>query len=128
MDKIKKIAVVEDEAAIMDIYKIKLKLSGYQVVTAENGDVAIKIIKKEKPDLVLLDILLPKKDGFEVLDEIRKSEDEKIKSTPVIITSNLSNEEDIQEAKNIGIVDYVIKAKSTPLEIIKKIDKFFNKK
>jgi len=128
MNKIKKIAVVEDEAAIMDIYKIKLKLSGYQVVTAENGDVAIKIIKKEKPDLVLLDILLPKKDGFEVLDEIRKSEDEKIKSTPVIITSNLSNEEDIQEAKNIGIVDYVIKAKSTPSDIIKKIDKFFNKK
>lgn len=124
MNSTKKIALIEDDAGIREMYKIKLELSGYDVITAEDGKRGLELIEKEKPDLVLLDILLPKKDGFEVLGEIKKSEDEKVKSIPVIMLSNLSNEEDVNEAKKLGAGDYLIKAKVDPKEVAEKIDEF----
>lgn len=119
-----KIALVEDDANIREMYKMKLELGGYDVITAEDGKEAVELVKKENPDLVLLDILLPKKDGFEVLKEIKGSKDEKIKSTPVIMLSNLSGREDIDEAKKLGASDYFVKAKTSPKEIVEKVDGF----
>lgn len=120
-----KIALVEDDADIREMYKMKLELNGYDVLTAEDGKEAMELIKKANPNLVLLDILLPKKDGFEVLKEIKDSTDEKVKSVPVIMLSNLSSKEDIEEAKKLGASDYFIKAKTSPREIVEKIGGFF---
>ena len=120
-----KIVLIEDDANIREMYKMKLELSGYVVLTADNGTKALESIKKEKPDLILLDILLPEKDGFEVLEEIKKTTDEKIKSIPVIMLSNLSNEEDLEEAKKLGALDYFVKAKTSPREIAEKVGEFF---
>ncbi len=122
----KKVVVVEDDFDIRKIYELKLSSSGYKVITADNGTKAIRTIKKEKPDLVLLDILIPKKDGFEVIKELKKAKDAKIKLVPVFILSNLSSEEDIYEAKNLGVKEYIIKAKSSPDDVVVKINKFFN--
>lgn len=118
----KKIAIIEDEADIRDMYKIKLELGGYEVVSADNGTDGLKLIKSEKPDLVLLDILMPDKDGYEVLEEIKKSNDPKLKLTPVIVISNLSNENDISEAKELGASDFLVKAKINPSIALEKVN------
>ncbi len=120
-----KIALIEDDVNIREMYKIKLELSGYDVSVAEDGAKALDLIKKENSDLVLLDILLPKKDGFEVLKEIKDSTDKKIKSIPVVMLSNLSSKEDINEAKKLGASDYFVKAKTSPGEIAEKVGEFF---
>jgi DNA-binding response OmpR family regulator len=120
-----KIALVEDDANIREMYKMKLELSGYNIITAENGKEAMELVKKENPELVLLDILLPKKDGFEVLKEIKDSKDEKVKSIPVVMLSNLSSKEDISEAKKLGASDYFVKAKIAPGKVAEKVKRFF---
>jgi len=125
MNLTKKIVLIEDDVNIRKMYKTKLELSGYDILTAEDGKEAVELVKKENPDLVLLDILLPKKDGFEVLKEIKDSTDEKIKSVPVIMLSNLSSKEDINEAKKLGAVDFFVKAKTSPREIVEKVGGFF---
>ncbi len=121
----RKIALIEDDINIKEMYKMKLELSGYDVLTAEDGKEAVELVKKANPDLVLLDILLPKKDGFEVLKEIKDSKDEKVKSVPVIMLSNLSSKEDIGEAKKLGASDYFVKSKISPEEAVEKVDGFF---
>lgn len=120
-----KIALIEDDQSISEMYRMKLELGGYEVLTAKDGKEAVELVKKENPDLVFLDILLPKKDGFEVLKELKNSTDEKIKSTPVIMLSNLSNKEDVKEAKKLGASDYFVKAKISPKEMAEKIGEFF---
>lgn len=120
-----KIIIVEDDANIRGMYQMKLELNGYDVVIAEDGKEAVELIKKENPDLILLDILLPKKDGFEVLKEIKNSKDEKVKSIPVVMLSNLSSKEDISEAKKLGASDYFVKAKIVPEEVAEKVSRFF---
>lgn len=119
-----KIALIEDDANIRDMYRMKLELSGYDVLTAEDGKEAVELVKKENPDLVFLDILLPKKDGFEVLKEIKSSKSEEIKSIPVIMLSNLSSKEDVDEAKKLGASDYFVKAKTSPKEVAEKVGEF----
>ena len=120
-----KIVLVEDDTNIREMYKMKIEAGGYVVVTAKDGVEALALIKREDPNLILLDILLPKKDGFEVLKEIKNSKDEKIKATPVIMLSNLSSKEDTEEAKKLGALDYFVKAKTSPKEIVEKVDRFF---
>jgi len=118
----KKIAIVEDDVEIQDMYKIKLELGGYTVISVENGIDALKLIKLEKPDLVLLDLLLPKKDGYEVLEELRKRKEPYFTSLPIVVISNLSNENDIIEAKSLGATDYLVKAKTNPADVLAKVD------
>jgi two-component system, OmpR family, response regulator VicR len=122
-----KILLIEDEKEISELYKLKFSLSGYAVATVEDGARAMSEIEKELPDLILLDILIPNKDGFEILKEIKKNKDPKIKSIPVIMLSNLSNKQDIEEAKKMGAEDYIIKAKIDPKDMVEKIDLFFKK-
>ncbi|OGE73798.1 MAG: hypothetical protein A3I07_02220 [Candidatus Doudnabacteria bacterium RIFCSPLOWO2_02_FULL_42_9] len=125
-EKQKKILVVEDDITMREIVEHKLTTSGFTVVTADNGPTAIELWKKEKPDLVLLDLMLPEMDGFQILETIRK--DPETAETPVIVLSNLFSKEDVQKAKGLKIDEFMIKAYYTTEEILTKIDEVLKKK
>ncbi|HYE22418.1 MAG TPA: response regulator [Verrucomicrobiae bacterium] len=120
--KSKKILVVEDDVTMREIVVQKLKSSGYNVVEAEDGAKGIKLATKEKPDLILLDLMLPEVDGFGVLKEVRANKDENISKTPVIILSNLWSKEEIIKTKELGVQAYIIKAYMTTEEILEKVN------
>jgi len=115
----KKILFVEDEPTLQKTIGRFLEEEGYQMINALDGELALKIAKKEKPDLILLDIILPKKDGFEVLKELK--EDEITKDIPVIILTNLENDTDVEKALSIGATTYLVKSNYELKEIAKKI-------
>lgn len=115
----KKILIVEDDKFLRELIAQKLIREDYQVSQAVDGEEGIKKIKEEKPDLILLDLILPGIDGFEVLARIK--EDPILAQTPVIILSNLGQKEDVEKGLKMGAVDYLIKAHFTPGEIIEKI-------
>jgi len=112
-----KILVVEDEFFLRTILEKKLQAEGFETVVATDGQEALEKIVSEKPDLILLDIILPKKNGFEVLEEIKR--DPYLAQIPVIVVSNLGQEIDIERAKKLGVNDYLIKA-HTSLDLISK--------
>ena len=115
----KKILIVEDDKFLRELISQKLLKEGYDIVEAIDGEKGIKSIKEDKPDLVLLDLILPGVDGFEVLTQMK--EDPAVSAIPVIILSNLGQKDDIERGLKIGAVDYLIKAHFTPGEIIAKI-------
>lgn len=115
----KKILVVEDDKFLRDLTIRKLLGEGFEVLDAMDGEDGLKKIKEGKPDLVLLDLILPGIDGFEVLS--RKKEDSSIASIPVIILSNLGQKEEVEKGLKLGAIDYLIKAHFTPGEIIEKV-------
>jgi len=114
-----KILIVEDDRFLRELIARKLKNEGYEVMEAVDGEEGLKKIKEEKPDLVLLDLILPGIDGFEVLT--RAKEDPVTAPIPVIILSNLGQREEIERGLKLGAIDYLIKAHFTPGEIIEKI-------
>ena len=114
-----KILIVEDDKFLRELIVQKLIKEGYETSEAIDGEEGIKKIKEEKPDLVLLDLILPGIDGFEVLSRMR--EESALASIPVIILSNLGQREDVEKGLKMGAVDYLIKAHFTPGEIIEKI-------
>ncbi len=116
----KKILVVEDDGVLRDVLMEKLKSSGYIPVGAEDGEVAMVKIKEEKPDLILLDILMPKKDGMEVLEDMNA--DEEMKKIPVIIISNSGQPVEIERAKKLGARDFLVKAIFDPNEVLSKVE------
>ncbi|MFH1255158.1 MAG: response regulator [bacterium] len=117
--KKKKILVVEDDAMISSMYKTKFESDGFNVLTADNGIEGLELAKKEKPDIIMLDVILPQLDGFSVLDSIKK--DKAVKSIPVIMLTNLSTEEDKAKGKKMGALDYFVKASLTPGQVSEKI-------
>lgn len=117
----KKILIIEDDKFLRDLITQKLKKEGFGVAEAVDGEKGLKKIKAEKPDLVLLDLILPGIDGFEVLAKAK--EDPVLAEVPVIILSNLGQKDDIERGLRLGAVDYLIKAHFTPGEIIEKIKK-----
>jgi CheY-like chemotaxis protein len=120
--KQKKILVAEDELSMREIVAEKLQSSGFSVVQAEDGAEAIKAVEKEKPDLVLLDLMMPEIDGFGVLEYIRSNTNGNISKTPVIILTNLWSKEEIIKTKNLGVQAYIIKAYMTTEEILDKVN------
>jgi DNA-binding response OmpR family regulator len=114
-----KILIVEDDRFLRELIARKLKNEGFEVLEAVDGEEGFKRIKEEKPDLVLLDLILPGIDGFEVL--ARMKEDPVLVSIPVIILSNLGQREEVEKGLKLGAIDYLIKAHFTPGEIIEKI-------
>ncbi len=118
----KTILIVEDDTMISSMYKTKLETGGFKTLTAFNGADGLEMAKKEKPDMILLDIILPQLDGFSVLAELKK--DDKTKDIDVIIMTNLGTEEDIAKGNKLGAVDYVVKANLTPTEVLDKVKKF----
>jgi DNA-binding response OmpR family regulator len=115
----KNILLVEDDSFLIDIYTTKLKESGFSVDVASEGDEAVRKAKEEKFDLVLLDIVLPKVDGWDILKQIKA--ESKLKDLKVIIISNLSQKEEVEKGMNLGASKYLIKAHFTPSEVVKEI-------
>ena len=115
----KTILIVEDDKFLRELITQKLIKEGYETSEAIDGEEGIKKIKEEKPNLVLLDLILPGIDGFEVLSKMK--EDLALAQIPVIILSNLGQKEDVERGLKLGAVDYLIKAHFTPGEIIEKI-------
>lgn len=115
----KKILVVEDDRFLRELITRKLASEGYDVSEGIDGEEGLKKVKEVKPDLVLLDLILPGIDGFEVLSKIK--EDANISATPVIILSNLGQREEVERGIKLGAIDYLIKAHFTPGEIIEKV-------
>ncbi len=118
---IKKILIVEDDSFISDMYKAKLEYLGYDIKIAENGKVGLELAASFNPNLILLDIVMPEKDGFELLSDLKK--DEKLKNLPVILLTNLGRREDIEKGFKMGANDYIIKAHFTPQEVVDKVSK-----
>ncbi len=116
-----KVLLVEDDSFLRDICYKKLKKEGFNVVVAVDGEEAVKKVDDFRPAIVLLDIILPVMDGFEVLKEIRSHKDKAIKNLPIIMLTNLGQEEDNKKALDLGASDYLVKAHFTTEEIVKKI-------
>ena len=114
-----KILIVEDDQMIASMYKTKFEADGFECLMAIDGPAGLEMIKKEKPNLVMLDVMLPQLDGFSILKEIKN--DAKTKNIPVIMLTNLSTDEDKKKGEELGAVDYLVKASLTPAEISKKI-------
>lgn len=120
-----KIVIAEDDKYISIAYKDGLGRAGFEVITALDGQSAIDQIKSQAPDLVLLDLIMPVKNGFEVLTEI--SADKILKKIPVIILSNLGQNTDISKGKELGAVDYLIKSDFSMKDVIEKIESHLKK-
>jgi len=121
--KIKKILIVEDEEFLVEMYKTKFELENFQVISAFSSEQAISILKKDIPDLILLDILLPEKSGIAFLEETKKIKN--ISKIPIIVFSNYDDSITKNKAKQLGAEDYLIKTEFTPKQLLVKIKKYF---
>lgn len=121
-NKPRKILMVEDDVAMREIVIHKLMSHGFDVKEAEDGKQGLEVLLKEKPDLVLLDLMLPEVDGFKVLETVRAHQDPKIAGTPIIILSNLWSNKDILRTKALKVQAYMVKAYFTTEEILSKIN------
>lgn len=117
----KKILLVEDEEIMINLLQKKLTQEGYDVTVAVNGEEGIEKMKEQKPDVVLLDIIMPKKGGFEVMEEMNK--DPVLKEVPVIIISNSGQPVELDKAKELGAKDWLIKTEFDPQEVLDKVRK-----
>ena len=117
----KKILLIEDEAAIQKTLGESLRKKNYEVQAALDGEIGLRLAKSENPDLILLDLILPKKHGLEVLEELRK--DEATKAIPVIILTNLENVGEVEKAIELGATTYLVKANYSLNEVIEKVQK-----
>ncbi len=121
----KKILIVEDEELIHELIKKKLEQEGYEVSSALDGAEGLKKIKEGKPNLVLLDVMMPKMGGFEMMEEMNK--DPNLKRLPVIIISNSGQPVELDRAKKLGAKDWLIKTQFDPQEVVEKIKKQIGK-
>ncbi len=117
-----KVVMVEDDVAMREIVVHKLSANGFDVKEAEDGQQGIDLIIAEKPDIVLLDLMLPEVDGFQVLEKIRHHKDTAVAKTPIIVLSNLWSNKDILKTKALNVQAYLVKAYFTTEEILKKIN------
>lgn len=118
----KKILIAEDDDFMRNMYESKLSMEHFEVVPVVNGEDAVKTLNTEKIDLVLLDIMMPKLNGFEVLSWIRNQRN--LKKIPVILLTNLSEGDQVQKGLSLGANDYIVKAQFTPEEVVEKIKKY----
>jgi DNA-binding response OmpR family regulator len=117
----KKILFIEDESALQKTFRDILEKEGYQMISALDGESGLRLAKSEKPDLILLDLILPRKDGFEVLKELK--EDEATRGIPVIVLTNLEDIQSVERAIGLGATTYLVKAQYTLEEVIQKVKK-----
>lgn len=122
-----KVLLVEDDPFLREICSKKLAKEGYAVYEAVDGVEAIDIVRKVAPDIVLLDVILPTMDGFQVLKNIRSEKNEKIGQVPIVMLSNLGQEEDIKRAMELGANDYLVKAHFTTDEIADRVNAILKK-
>lgn len=115
------VLIIEDDPFISDMYQTKLKNNGYQVFLAADGQTGLEIAQKKQPDIIILDLVLPKMDGFQILKRIK--EDSRIKNIPVLILSNLGQKEKIDKGMKLGADAYLVKSQFKPSEVLEKIKK-----
>jgi len=113
------VLIVEDEPMLADMYATKFAMEGFEPSKAHDGQAGIELALAENPDIILLDIIMPKLDGFAALKVLRA--DPKTQSTPIILLTNLGQDEDIKKGKELGATDYFVKANHTPAEVVQKV-------
>jgi len=123
MNKSQKILLGEDEEFVARSYIRKLQVEGYEVVHARNGEEALELLQKEKPDLVILDLMMPLKTGFEVLQDVQKL-DAEIRKIPIIVASNLGQNSDIETAVSLGAVGFLVKSNISLKELVLKVREY----
>ena len=114
-----KIAIIEDDAAIHQMYRMKFEATGFDVETAGDGETGIRMVEKFRPDIILLDLQMPNMNGNDALKEIRKEKSGK--DIPVIILTNLGEEEAPDDLKSLNIHSYIVKADLTPSQVVAKV-------
>lgn len=114
-----KVLLVEDDKMLADMYVTKFSKEGMEIMKADDGVKGLEMAKEHKPDLILLDIIMPKLDGFAVLKELKK--DPNMSDTHILLLTNLGQSEDVEKGKQLGADDYFIKANHTPAEIVEKV-------
>ena len=117
-----RVLFVEDDPSVAQMYKLKLELDGYDVVVAPDGEKALELARSDRPDIVFLDIRLPKLDGFGVLEALRN--EPKTERLPVVILSNYSERELIDRGLRLGALDYLIKTQTTPAHLSSSLEKW----
>jgi len=117
----KTILFIEDESALQKTFGEILNQEGYQMISALNGEIGLRLAKEKKPDLILLDLILPKIHGFELLKELKK--DPITKEIPIIVLTNLERIEDIDKAIELGATTYLVKAQYSLEEVVEKVKK-----
>lgn len=114
-----KVVIVEDEKMLADMYATKFTMEGFDAQKANDGQAGFDLVKEAKPNIVLLDIIMPKIDGFGVLKMLK--DDAELKDIPVVLLTNLGQDEDIKKGKQLGAADYFVKANHTPAEVVQKV-------
>jgi len=117
----KKILFIEDESALQKTFGEILSKEGYEMISALDGETGLKLVKTKKPDLILLDLVLPRLNGFEVLKKLK--ENRETKDIPVIVLTNLERIEDVDKAIELGATTYLVKVQYTLEEVVEKIKK-----
>ncbi len=120
-----KILLIEDEEMLASMYETKFKNDGFEIDLSHDGEEGLAKAESTEYDVILLDVILPKLDGFSVLKKLR--EGKKNKKTPVFLLTNLGQEEDMKKGKEMGASGYLVKANFTPAQIISQIKEFFKK-
>jgi CheY-like chemotaxis protein len=110
-----RVLFVEDDPSVAQMYKLKLELDGYQVTVATDGEQALEMATSNPPDIVFLDIRLPKMDGLAVLEKLRETDN--TKQVPVVILSNYSERELVERGLKLGALEYLIKSQTTPAKL-----------
>lgn len=119
------VLLVEDDSFLLGMYATKFEIENFNVITAEDGEKGLKAAKEKNPDIILLDILMPRMNGVEVLEELKK--DDSTKNIPVILLTNLNQREEIERCMSMGADDYLIKAHFMPSEVIEKVKNILSK-
>lgn len=114
-----KIAIIEDDQVINQMYRMKFEAAGFEVYTASDGDSGVRLVKKVTPEIILLDLQMPKMSGAEALEQIRA--DAKSKDIPVFILTNLGEEEAPKSLRSLGIASYIVKAELTPSQVVARV-------
>lgn len=125
-DKKIKVLLIEDEEMLANMYEVKFQNEGFELIKALDGSQGLKLAQENTPDFILLDIIMPKMDGFAVLKNLK--EDPKTQNVPVILLTNLGQEEDIERGKKLGAVGYLVKANITPAEVVAEVKKHLGAK
>lgn len=125
MDKKRKILVIEDDKSYLKTYQYTFEKGGFDCRVAFDGKEGLEDLEKDVPDLILLDLIMPIKNGFEFLKELRANE--KFKDIPVVVLSNIGQDANKKAAKELGVIDYLVKAEWTLITVVERIKKILDK-
>lgn len=118
--------IVDDDDFLLEMYSLKFRESGFLVEVAQNGEDAVKKAKEVSPDVILLDVVMPKMDGFDVLRNLHK--ENIAPNAVVLVLTNLGQKDDLERGMKLGATDYIVKAHYTPSEVVKKVQSLLEKK